>query len=185
MTAEQLTLFAEFSEEATRARDPARVAALADEIEALLADPTRCTYCGTQVRRHDREHDEAEAIHLSVGDTKGAFYAAGHRLAEDGTVDARHRLRPTRDADLDRVDGERALFCGTCGRTPGDSVDGSRPTPVLETLARRLLEDIEHDPAPDALAGAVDAANDADTDDYHVLARAILAATPLPSKTDG
>jgi uncharacterized protein YciI len=179
------SLFWEFLEEATRARDPARVAALADEIETLLSDPTRCTWCGTQVRQYDREHDEAEAVHLSVGDTKGAFYAAGHRLAEDGTVDARHRLRPTHAAALDRVDGDPTLFCGMCGRRPGDSTDGSRPTPVLEALARRLAADVEHDLAPDALAAAVDAANDADTDDYHVLARALLAATPLPPKSDG
>ncbi|MFC7257456.1 hypothetical protein [Haloplanus litoreus] len=69
MTAEQVT-FEDFSESPNRARDPARVDALADEIEAILTDPTRCTWCGTQVRQYDRDHDEAEAVHLSVGDTK-------------------------------------------------------------------------------------------------------------------
>ncbi|MFC7175380.1 hypothetical protein ACFQL0_21970 [Haloplanus litoreus] len=137
MTAEQVT-FEDFSESPNRARDPARVDALADEIEAILTDPTRCTWCGTQVRQYDRDHDEAEAVHLSVGDTKGAFYAAGHRLAEDGTVDAHYRLRLTRHATRGRLRDGDHVFCGTCGRVPSDPVEGaarpsgsSRPSPTF------------------------------------------------------
>ncbi|MFC7175410.1 hypothetical protein ACFQL0_22120 [Haloplanus litoreus] len=183
MTAEQVT-FEDFSESPNRARDPARVDALADEIEAILTDPTRCTWCGTQVRQYDRDHDEARPVHLSVGDTKGAFYAAGHRLAEDGTVDAHYRLRLTRHATRGRLRDGDHVFCGTCGRVPRTPSRG-RPTEWLVEAVTNLLEDVEHDLDPDTLAAAVDAANDADTDDYHALATALLAATPIPPKSDG
>ncbi|MFC7175414.1 hypothetical protein ACFQL0_22140 [Haloplanus litoreus] len=183
MTAEQVT-FEDFSESPNRARDPARVDALADEIEAILTDPTRCTWCGTQVRQYDRDHDEAEAVHLSVGDTKGAFYAAGHRLAEDGTVDAHYRLRLTRHATRDAFATATTFSAGpavACRVTPSRG----RPTEWLVEAVTNLLEDVEHDLDPDTLAAAVDAANDADTDDYHALATALLAATPIPPKSDG
>ncbi|WP_049934741.1 hypothetical protein [Haloplanus natans] len=181
MTVIQATL-GDFCGSYASAPDP-EVDALADEIETILTDPTRCTYCATQVREYYPEFDEAEAVHLSVGDTKGAFHAAGHRLAEDGTVDAHHRLRSTTEATRGRLRDGSQLFCGTCGRVPNDAVEGSRPTEWLVEVAQHLLEDADHDVDREVLAGAVDDANDADTDDYHVLARALLTLPPYPPKS--
>jgi len=159
--------------------------ALASEIETLLSDPTRCTYCGTQVREYYPEYDDIEAVHLSVGDTKGAFYAAGHRLDEDGTVDAHHRLRPTPQATRERLRDGDPLFCGYCGRIPSDPVAGGRPSETLVDVAAHLLADTDHDVDREALADAVAVANDADTDDYHVLATALLTTTPHTPKSEG
>lgn len=149
---------------------------LAEQIEDLLTDATRCTYCGTVVREAHPEYDDLEARRLSVGDTTLAFEAAGHEIADDGTVDANHRLRPTHVADVDDTPDGRVLFCGECGRRPDDSTDGCRPTETLQGIARRLLAEFDGDADPDVVADEVDRANGAGVDDGHVLATALLRA---------
>ncbi|SFH04934.1 hypothetical protein SAMN04488063_0003 [Halopelagius inordinatus] len=47
-----------------------------------------CDECFAPVLKRARDYDEAEAVVLSYGDTKGTFYAKGHRFREDGTIDA-------------------------------------------------------------------------------------------------
>jgi hypothetical protein len=151
-------------------------AELAESVAELLADPLYCTTCATQVREIHEARDEAEAIRLSVGDTTEAFQAAGHRLAADGTVDANHRHRPTHAATIDETPDGRVLFCSECGRRPDDAVDGSRPQDRLVDVAHRLSGALGLELDSADLTAAVDAVNDADTDDPTVIATALLRA---------
>jgi hypothetical protein len=149
---------------------------LADTVTDLLADPLRCTTCATRVRDTYPEYDTAEAIRLSVGPTTQAFDALGTaEIAADGTVDVTDpRLRLTSNATHEETADGPVVFCCECGREPDDRVAGSRPQDRLVDVACRIAARLDLDVADATLAEAVDAANDADTDDPTVISEALL-----------
>ncbi|MFC6823814.1 hypothetical protein [Halopelagius fulvigenes] len=75
-----------------------------------------CDECFAPVLRRAREYDEAEAVVLSYGDTKGTFYAKGHRFREDGTIDA---ATPTANPSPEATTVDNAL-----SRQEGRAVSG-------------------------------------------------------------
>ena len=117
-----------------------------DAVGTALDDIRWCTTCLAQLRETDPEYDEAEAIVLSVGDTKHTFEARGHALEADGTVDANASYRLTDEATVE--DG--ALYCVHCGRPSGEHEGGTRSKGVVHDAFDNLLASLDSTPTPSA-----------------------------------
>lgn len=87
-----------------------------DLVQVVFDDPRFCEWCFAHLREVYPEYNESEARVLSVGDTKLTFEAKGHRLREDGTVDAGTAYRRAPAGAVGG--GTRGGSAGLAGRAP-------------------------------------------------------------------
>lgn len=149
-------------------------------LSTVIEGPRFCGWCLTPVRKAYPEYDQAEAEQLSIGDTKQTFEAKGHRIAEDGTVDATTAtLIPTSESYVEYVFSGKTVFCSECARADGAAPWENRSKRQrhihFENLATGLDTDLDRDAAHDAIS---EANKDCDLDDLDALARGLLAALP-------
>lgn len=149
-------------------------------LEDLLTAGLFCEWCLTRMRRAYPDYDEAEAVALSVGETKQTFQAKGHRIAADGTVDAAVvTVLPVPDATVTYAPDStgKTVYCPGCdradGRARGETWTQKQRHLRFENLVDGLAINLDRDTGHDAISRAN---QNCDLDDLDVVARGLFDA---------